>query len=79
MVQGRRAKIAGIVCMDLSMADVSEIHDVQAGDEVVLLGKQGSEEISAAEMASPRNACARKVNRLVKEYRNTIPSARGER
>ena len=51
LVRGRRAKIAGIICMDLSMVDVSEISGVQAGDEVVLLGKQGTEEINAAEMA----------------------------
>jgi len=37
--------------MDLTMVDVSEIPGVQVGDEVVLLGKQGSEEITAAEMA----------------------------
>jgi alanine racemase len=51
LVRGRRAKIAGIVCMDLTMVDVSDICGVQVRDEVVLLGKQGSEEISAAEMA----------------------------
>jgi alanine racemase len=51
LVRGKRAKIAGIVCMDLTMADVSEIPDIQPGEEVVLLGKQGSEEISAAELA----------------------------
>jgi alanine racemase len=33
------------------MVDVSEIPGVQAGDEVVLLGRQGSEEITAVEMA----------------------------
>ena len=51
LVRGKRAKIAGIVCMDLTMVDVSEIPGVQVGDEVVMLGRQGSEEISAAEMA----------------------------
>ncbi len=51
LVRGRRAKIAGIVCMDLTMVEVSDICGVQVRDEVVLLGKQGSEEISAAEMA----------------------------
>lgn len=51
LVRGKRAKVAGIVCMDLTMADVTEIPGVQAGDEVVLLGRQGEEEISAAEMA----------------------------
>ena len=51
LVRGKRAKVAGIVCMDLTMVDVSQIPDVQAGDEVVLLGKQGTDEITAVEMA----------------------------
>jgi alanine racemase len=51
LVGGKRAKIAGIVCMDLTMVDVSEIPGVKAGDEVVLLGRQGAEEITAVEMA----------------------------
>jgi alanine racemase len=51
LIRGRRAKIAGIVCMDLTMVDVTEIPGVRNGDEVVLLGRQGSEEISATEMA----------------------------
>ncbi len=51
LVRGKRAKIAGIICMDLSMVDVSEISGVQVKDEVILLGKQGSEEIGAAEIA----------------------------
>ncbi len=51
LIRGRRAKIIGIVCMDLTMVDVTEIPGVQIGDEVVLLGRQGSEQISAAEMA----------------------------
>jgi alanine racemase len=37
--------------MDLMMIDVSEIDQVKVGDEVVLLGRQGDEEISATEMA----------------------------
>jgi alanine racemase len=51
IIRGKRAKVVGIVCMDLTMVDVTEIPGVQAGDEVVLLGRQGSEEITAAEMA----------------------------
>ena len=51
LVRGKRAKIAGIVCMDLTMVDVTEISGVQVKDEVILLGKQGSEEIGAAEIA----------------------------
>lgn len=42
LVRGKRARIAGIVCMDLTMIDATEIPGVQVGDEVVLLGKQGA-------------------------------------
>ncbi len=52
LIRGKRARVAGVVCMDLTMADVSAIPGVQTGDEVVLLGKQGAEEISASELAS---------------------------
>jgi alanine racemase len=37
--------------MDLTMVDVSEVPGVKAGDEVVLLGRQEAEEITAVEMA----------------------------
>ncbi len=51
LIHGRRARVAGTVCMDLTMVDVTAIPGVRPGDEVVLLGRQGTEEISAAEMA----------------------------
>jgi alanine racemase len=51
LVQGKRAKVAGIVCMDLTMVDVSEIPGVRVGDEAVLLGRQGSDEIHAFDLA----------------------------
>jgi alanine racemase len=52
LIHGKRAPIIGIICMDLSMCDVTEIPDVNAGDEVVLLGKQNTAVIDADEMAS---------------------------
>jgi alanine racemase len=51
LVGGRRCPLLGRITMDLMMADVSEVSGVQLGDEVVLIGKQGAEEILAAEMA----------------------------
>jgi len=51
LVRGRRAPQAGTVCMDLCLADVSDVPGVQVGDEVVLLGRQGEEEIPADELA----------------------------
>ncbi len=52
LIRGKRARVAGVVCMDLTMVDVSAIPGVQIGDEVVLLGRQGAEGISASEVAS---------------------------
>ncbi len=51
LVRGRRAPIVGRVCMDMCMVDVSDIPDVSVDDEVVIIGRQGEEEISADEVA----------------------------
>lgn len=51
LVRGKRAPVAGRVCMDLTVADVTELGRVNEGDEVVLLGRQGDEEITAWELA----------------------------
>jgi len=52
LVRGRRAPVAGRVCMDLTMLDVTDIANVEQGDEVVLLGRQGDAEIGVDEMAA---------------------------
>lgn len=51
LVHGVRAPIVGIICMDQCMADVTHIPDMKVGDEVVLIGRQGNDEITAAEVA----------------------------
>jgi len=51
LVRGRRAPIVGRVCMDMCMVDVSDIADVSVDDEMVIIGRQGEEEISADEVA----------------------------
>ncbi len=51
LVRGQRCHLLGRVTMDLMMIDVSEIRDVQLGDEVVLMGRQGAEEIPCADLA----------------------------
>ena len=43
LIRGRRVPIVGAVSMDMITVDVTEVGDVQPGDEVVLLGRQGSE------------------------------------
>jgi len=51
LVRGRRAKILGRVCMNMCVIDVTDIPNVQVEDEVVLLGRQGRETITAEEIA----------------------------
>ncbi|MEC9488181.1 MAG: alanine racemase [Halanaerobium sp.] len=51
LVNGQRAPLIGRVCMDQIMVDVTEIPDAAMGDEVVILGTQGSQTISAADLA----------------------------
>jgi alanine racemase len=51
LVRGQRCAVLGRVTMDLMMVDVSNIDHVQVGDEAVLMGRDGSEEISCAELA----------------------------
>jgi alanine racemase len=51
LVRGQRCAILGRVTMDLMMIDVSKIDNAQVGDEVVLMGCDGNEEISCVELA----------------------------
>lgn len=51
LARGRRAPIAGRISMDHTMVDVTEIEGVERGDEVVLIGEQGGERITAEDVA----------------------------
>lgn len=50
LIRGKRAPIVGRVCMDQFMVDVTEIEGVTEGDKVTLIGRDGTEEISANEL-----------------------------
>jgi alanine racemase len=52
LIRGRRAPLIGRVSMDMSTVDVTNIPGCAVGDEVVLLGRQQSEHISASEIAA---------------------------
>ena len=52
LIRGRRAPIIGRVCMDQMMVDVSDIADVGIGDSVILIGRDGDENISFEQMAA---------------------------
>ncbi len=52
LVGGRRVPLVGRVSMDLVTIDVTDVAGVRIGDEAVLLGRQGREEVAAEELAS---------------------------
>jgi alanine racemase len=61
LVRGRRAPIVGRVSMDLVTIDVTEVAGAALGDEVVLLGGQGDEMITAEELAARTNTISYEV------------------
>ncbi|MCU1430270.1 MAG: alanine racemase [Actinomycetia bacterium] len=75
LVHGRRCRIAGTVTMDQLMVDVGSL-PVVGGDEVVLLGRQGDEQITAAEWAERLGTIAYEIvcgigPRVPREYVGT--------
>ena len=50
LIRGQRAPLAGRVCMDQFMIDVTDIPGVRAGDKVTLIGSDGDHRITAEEL-----------------------------
>ena len=51
LIGGRRAPVRGRVCMNMTMVDITDIPDAQLEAEVVLMGRQASEQVSAEMLA----------------------------
>ncbi|MCK5541510.1 MAG: alanine racemase [Desulfobacterales bacterium] len=80
LVRGKKAPIAGRICMDQTMIDVGHIPMVQPGDEVVLIGKQGREEITIDEVAKNAKTINYEIvsmlsTRLPRVYSNLLSSS----
>jgi alanine racemase len=52
LIRGRRCKVLGRICMNMCMVDVTDVPGVRVEDEVVILGTQKKEVISAEDIAS---------------------------
>lgn len=52
LVRGKRVPVVGIVAMDQSMVVLDEVPEARIGDEVVLIGSQGSQHIGAEDLAA---------------------------
>lgn len=75
LVRGRRVPIVGSVCMDMLTIDVTGL-GVSPGDEVVFIGQQGGDEITAREMAAaigaiPWEVVCRLGTRIERQYEAT--------
>ncbi|MDO4493487.1 MAG: alanine racemase [Clostridia bacterium] len=51
IIRGKKAPVLGAVCMDQCMCDITDIPEAEIGDEVILLGSQGNEAVTADDMA----------------------------
>jgi alanine racemase len=56
LIQGKRAPIVGGIAMDALMVDITDIPAAQMWDEAVLMGRQGTEEITARDIATLKNS-----------------------
>lgn len=76
LIRGRRCPVVGAVSMDLTTVDVTDVPDVTIGDEAVILGRDGDQEVTAHELASASGTIAYEVltsftGRLPRAYRGT--------
>jgi alanine racemase len=58
LIRGRRCRMLGRVTMDQIVVDASHLDNVETGEEVVLIGRQGNEEILASEVAAKAGTIA---------------------
>jgi len=61
LVRGIRVPVVGRVCMDMCMVDVTDVPSAREGDDVVLIGSQGNERITADDIAAKINTIAYEV------------------
>jgi alanine racemase len=52
LIQGAKVPVVGTICMDMALVDITGLEGIRVGDEVVLIGTQGEESITAHDWAS---------------------------
>ncbi|OQA04906.1 MAG: Alanine racemase [bacterium ADurb.Bin400] len=72
LVNGKRAKVLGRVTMDMIIIDVTDCANVNIGNTVTLIGKDGGDEVSAYELANKADMSyyelLTRINPLIKKY-----------
>lgn len=75
LIRGGRAPVVGAVCMDLTMVDLTEVPEARAGDEVILWGSDGDQQISVNDVARIAQTISYEMlctvgRRVARVYRN---------
>lgn len=65
LIGGQRCRVLGNITMDMCMVDVSALPQVRVGDEVVLIGRQGAEQILARELAERAGTIDYEITTLI--------------
>jgi len=68
LIGGRRVGILGDVCFEHTVVDLTDVPGAKIGDEVVLIGKQGDEEITLEEIAGARKTDLHDVCQSVRKH-----------
>ena len=82
LIRGKKAPILGRICMDQMMVDVTDIPDVERGDRVVLMGRDGEETITVEQIAAAADSfnyefvcgISRRVPRIYSRNGQTVHS-----
>jgi alanine racemase len=61
LIRGQRAPLVGGIAMDALMVDITDIPEAQMWDEAVIMGRQGSEEITVHDLAKLKNSVSYEV------------------
>ncbi len=67
LIDGKKCPIIGHICMDMTFCDVSSLSNPKAGDDVILLGKNADNEISAVDYAKSCNTIPYEILTAISE------------
>lgn len=67
LIRERRYPVVGTICMDAVMIDLGREHDIELGDTVTFVGRQGNEAISAWDLAAAIGTIPYEVTCLITE------------
>ena len=76
LVNGKRAPVVGRVCMDMTLADVTDVPGVSAGTDVTVIGRQEDQQITATDLAAWQGTISYEVlcgigNRVRRVYKES--------